>query len=353
MKFEILKESKKSKARRGIIYLKNGIKIETPVFMPVATQATVKALLSKDLDEIGIKLILSNAYHLFLRPGKEVIEKAGGLHKFMNWKYGILTDSGGFQIFSLAKLVKINNDGVTFRSHIDGEKIYITPEDIINFQILLGSDIVMSFDQCVGYPCSENEAKEALKRTNLWAERGLKIFRENKKDYQSIFGIIQGGFSKELRRKSAEFITSLNFDGYAIGGLSVGEPYKLTFEILEDLINYIPKNVPRYFMGLGSLKEIEKAINLGIDMFDSVFPTRNARGGAVFTSEGKKQLRNAKYKNCFEPIDKNCDCFVCKNYTMAYLRHLFMSKEISGIILATYHNIYYLNKKIKEIRESI
>lgn len=353
MRFEIIKKSKHTKARKGRLYLRDNIIIETPVFMPVGTQATVKAISSEELIELNAKLILSNAYHLFLRPGAEIIEKAGGLHNFMNWKYGILTDSGGFQIMSLAKLRKISDEGVEFQSHIDGKKIFLTPEDIINFQILIGSDIVMSFDECIEYPAEYNIAKQAADRTYLWAKKGLKIFKKNRREHQAIFGITQGGMYKDLRKESAEKISSLDFDGYAIGGLSVGEPYDVTFELLEYSLNFIPQDKPRYFMGLGSIDEIEKAINLGIDMFDSVLPTRNARNGQVFTSEGKKQLRNSKYKNLFEPLDKNCDCFVCKNYSLAYLHHLFISKEILGIRLATYHNLYFILNKIKEIREKI
>ncbi len=353
MRFEIIKKSEKTSARKGRLYLRNDIVIDTPVFMPVGTQGTVKGITQEELVQLNAKLILSNAYHLFLRPGAEVIKASGGLHNFMNWKYGILTDSGGFQIFSLTMLRKITDEGVEFQSHIDGKKVFLSPEDIIDFQIILGSDIVMSFDECVEYPSDYNRANEAVERTFLWAKKGFSFFKNFKREYQAIFGIIQGGIYKDLRRKSSEQITSLDFDGYAIGGLSVGEPYEITFDILEHLIEFIPENKPRYFMGLGSIDEIEMAVNLGIDMFDSVLPTRNARNGQIFTSEGKKQLRNAKYKKNFDPPDKNCDCPVCKNYSLAYLHHLFISKEILGIRLATYHNLYYLISKLNKIRENL
>ncbi len=352
-KFEIIKKGQDNKARQGILHLGNGIKIETPVFMPVGTRATVKAIEQKELKELGAKIILSNAYHLYLRPGKEVIKKAGGLHKFMNWNDAILTDSGGFQIFSLAKLRKITDEGVEFRSHIDGNKIFLTPEEAINFQILLGSDIVMSFDECIDVNADKKEVEKATDRTFLWAKRGMDVFKKNKKETQSLFGIVQGGLDKKLRKKSAEQLSSLNFDGYAIGGLSIGEPYDVTFEILEETLKFVPEEKPRYFMGLGSIEEIETAIKMGIDMFDSVFPTRNGRNGQVFTSEGKKQLRNKKFETKFEPIDKECDCYVCKNYSLAYLHHLFITKEILGIRLATYHNLHFLINKVKNIRERI
>ncbi len=353
MKFQILKTSKKSNARLGKLTLQTGVEIETPVFMPVGTKASVKAMTQKNLKEIDFKIILANAYHLYLRPGIDVIENAKGIHKFMSWDRAILTDSGGYQIFSLSKLRKFTDDGVVFQSHIDGKKIYLTPEDAINIQISIGADIIMSFDDCIKYPASHSETLKALNRTSLWAKRGKKFFDKNKKKHQNLFGIIQGGMYKDLRKQSAQKLTAMKFDGYSIGGLSIGEPYELTFDILNSFIHELPADKPRYFMGLGSIDEIEDAVKLGVDMFDSVFPTRNARNGQVFTTDGKKQLRNSKYKLDLEPIDKQCSCFVCKNYSLSYLHHLIINKEILGLQLATYHNLYFMKTKINEIKNKL
>ncbi len=350
MEFKIL--NKKGRARRGILKL-NNIEVETPVFMPVGTNATVKAIKPDDLKEINIRIILSNAYHLYLRPGEKILTQAGGLHKFMNWDRLILTDSGGFQIFSLPDFREITDNGVKFKSHIDGREFFITPERMIEFQINIGSNIIMSFDECVPYPVDFDTAKKAMHRTILWAERGKKIFEKNKKENQALFGIVQGSVYKELREECSKKLVEMDFDGYAIGGLSVGEPYDITFKVIEEFIDILPENKPRYFMGLGTVDEIRKAIEFGIDMFDCVIPTRNARNGQLFTSEGKKQIRNAKYSHLFEPPDKNCDCYVCKNYTLAYLHHLFKCKEILGIMLATYHNIYFLKSEIEKIKKEL
>ena len=352
MKFKITHRAKGSRARTGIITL-NNTRIETPVFMPVGTKATVKSLTNEQLKEIGFNIILSNTYHLYLRPGLEVIKKAGGLHKFMNWDRGILTDSGGFQVFSLSSLRKITNEGVLFRSHIDGEEIFLTPEKAIEAQLLFGSDIIMSFDDCIKHTATHEETLKALKRTTLWAEKGLSYFKKQKKKEQNIFGIVQGGFFKDLRKESAEELVSLDFDGYAIGGLSVGETYQKTFDILDSCVDHLPKEKPRYFMGLGTIKEIEEAINMGVDMFDCVLPTRNARNGQVFSRDGNKQLRNARFKHSQAPIDPLCTCKVCQNYTLSYLHHLFNVKEILGYNLATYHNLYYINSIINEIKNKI
>ncbi len=353
MEFKLIKKSSKSKARLGKIILQRGIEIETPVFMPVGTRATVKAISEKELKEIDFKIILANAYHLYLRPGLEIFKITNGIHNFMNWDRAILTDSGGYQIFSLAKLRKINNEGVTFQSHIDGKKLFITPEKGIENQIIIGADIIMSFDDCTEYPSTYEKTKKSLQRTLKWAEKGKKFFDKNKKTYQNLFGIIQGGMYKDLRKLATESLIEMDFDGYSIGGLSIGEPYELTFELLDTFIPLIPENKPRYFMGLGSIEEIEEAVKLGVDMFDSVMPTRNARNGQVFTSEGKKQLRNSKFKYDLSPIDAKCDCYVCKNYSLAYLHHLFITKEILGVRLATYHNLYFMKNKIKEIKKKL
>lgn len=353
MDFKVLHKSGKSRARKGLLTLNNGIQIETPVFIPVGTQGTVKSLTQEEIKEIGFNIILANTYHLILRPGIEVINKAQGLHKFMNWDRGILTDSGGFQVFSLSSLRKITDEGVCFQSHVDGKKIFLTPEKAIQAQIVLGSDIVMSFDECIAHNATYDETLKALKRTTLWAKKGMDYFNIHKKEHQSIFGIVQGGFFKDLRKRSAEELLSLNFNGYAVGGFSVGESYDRTFEILDSFIDLLPWDKPRYFMGLGSVEEIEKAISMGIDMFDCVLPTRNARNGQVFTSEGKKQLRNVKFKLLFEPIDKNCACFVCKNYSASYLHHLFNVKEMLAFKLATFHNLFFLNSVINNIKNII
>lgn len=352
MEFKLLKRSKKNNARIGLLTLNNNIKVETPVFMPVGTQATVKTLTQEELKEIGFNLILANTYHLILRPGLDVIQNAGGLHRFMNWDRGILTDSGGFQVFSLSSLRKITDEGVSFQSHIDGKKLFLTPQMAIKAQIIFGSDIIMSLDECIEHSSTYNETLKALQRTTLWAKKGLEYFNTHKKEHQNIFGIIQGGFSKDLRKQSTEEILSLNFDGYAIGGLSVGETYEKTFEILDSFIDILPQDRPRYFMGLGTIEQIKEAIYMGIDMFDCVLPTRNARNGQVFSSEGKKRLRNAKFKLSLDPIDKNCPCFVCKNYSLSYIHHLFKVKELLAFKLATYHNLYYLNNMIKEIKNA-
>jgi len=353
MDFKVIYKSKKDRARIGLLTLGNNIQIETPVFIPVGTQAAVKSLTEEELKNLGFNIILANAYHLMLRPGIEVIEKTGGLHKFMNWNRGILTDSGGFQVFSLACLRKITDQGVIFRSHIDGQEIFLTPEKAIKAQIAFGSDIVMSFDECIAHDATKEETTHALERTSLWAEKGLAFFNKHKKEHQNIFGIIQGGFYKELRKNSARQLISMDFNGYAIGGFSVGETYDKTFDILDSFIDILPQEKPRYFMGLGSIDEIEKAVSMGIDMFDCVLPTRNARNGQVFTSEGKKQLRNARFKLSSEPIDSNCSCFVCQNYSLSYLHHLFNTKEISGYNLASFHNLFYLKNAIKSIKNKL
>lgn len=352
MKFKVLQHSKKSKARLGIMTL-NNIQVETPVFMPVGTKATVKSLTQDELKEIGFNIILANTYHLYLRPGLDVISKVSGLHQFMNWDRAILTDSGGFQVFSLSSLRKITEQGVSFQSHIDGNKIFLTPEKAIEAQIIFGSDIVMSFDDCVEHTATHQHTLKALKRTSKWAKKGFTYFKKNRKAHQNLFGIVQGGFYKDLRKQSAEELLESDFDGYAIGGLSVGETYKKTFDILSSCIDLLPQDKPRYFMGLGSIEEIKQAIAMGVDMFDCVLPTRNARNGQVLTSQGKKQLRNSQYKFTQEPIDPACNCSVCKNHSLSYLHHLFNQKEILGYRLATYHNLYYINQMINTIKEEI
>ncbi|MGO1579781.1 MAG: tRNA guanosine(34) transglycosylase Tgt [Peptoniphilaceae bacterium] len=348
--FELLKESKECKARLGKIKTNHG-EIETPIFMPVGTRATVKTMTPEELKYIGSQIILSNTYHLFLRPGTEIIEKAGGLHKFMNWNRPILTDSGGFQVFSLSSNRKINEDGVEFRSHIDGSKKFISPEISIDIQNSLGSDIIMCFDECAPYPSSYEYIKKSMERTSRWAKR-CKEHHKNT-DKQALFGIIQGGMYKDLREISAKDLVELDFPGYAVGGLSVGEPLELMNEILDHTSEFMPKNKPRYLMGVGSPDYLFGAVERGIDMADCVLPTRIARNGTVMTSKGRLVIKNAKYKDDFSPLDHECDCYVCRNYSRAYIRHLFNVDEILGLRLTTIHNLYFLINLMTKIRESI
>lgn len=352
MRFKVLKKSAVSRARLGLLTLGN-TEVETPLFMPVGTRATVKTLSSEDLKEIGFSLILANTYHLVLRPGMDVLRQAGGLHRFMNWDRAILTDSGGYQVFSLSKLKKISDDGVLFQSPIDGKENFFTPRNVMESQIALGSDIVMCLDECVEHTASLSRTRMAMERTLLWAGQCLDVFQTGKQPGQNLFGIIQGGFFPELRKESLERTAAMPFDGLAIGGLSVGEAYDRTFEVLDTFIGSMPEEKPRYFMGLGSLKEMEQAVEMGADMFDSVWPTRNARNGRLLTGEGKIQVRNAKFRTSREPPDGECGCFVCQNYTLSYLHHLFNVEEILGYRLATYHNLFFLNERLKKIRERI
>lgn len=342
-------EDKETKARYGKLKLAHG-EVETPIFMPVGTQATVKAMLPESLKEIGIKLILSNSYHLYLRPGHKLIEKAGGLHKFMNWDKAILTDSGGFQVFSLNSLRKIKEEGVVFRSHIDGSEHFFTPELAMEIQESLGSDIAMTFDECAPYPATYTQTEEAMIRSLKWAER---CKNTHERGDQALFGIIQGGFFEDLREKSAKEMVDLDFPGYGIGGLSVGEPKDLMFKMLDKVVPFLPKEKPRYLMGVGEPITILEAIERGVDMFDCVLPTRNARNASVFTKNGPISLVRALYKEDFTPIDNDCNCYTCKNYTKAYMRHLFKAKEILAATLSTWHNLYFMEKFLERIRESI
>jgi len=347
--FELLKVSKDSRARLGKLYTTHG-EIETPIFMPVGTQATVKTMTPKELEEINAQIILSNTYHLYLRPGHELIKEAGGLHSFMNWNRPILTDSGGFQVFSLAKLRDINDAGVTFRSHIDGSKHDFGPEKSMEIQMALGSDIAMAFDECAPYPCSYEDTKAAMHRTFKWAERCLKYHEH---PYQVVFGIVQGGVYTDLRIQSAKELSLLDFPGFGIGGLSVGEPKPLMYKLLDDTMPYMPQNKPRYLMGVGSPDCLVEGVLRGVDMFDCVLPTRIARNGTVMTDNGKLVLRNAQYAKDFSSIDPDCDCYTCKNFTRAYIRHLLKADEVLGIRLTTIHNLSYLLGLMKRIREAI
>lgn len=347
--YELIKESKESMARLGRLHTPHGV-IETPVFMPVGTQATVKAMLPQELKELGAQIILSNTYHLYLRPGHELVKQAGGLHRFMNWPGAILTDSGGFQVFSLGDLRKIREEGVEFRSHLDGSKHLFTPEKVMEIEMALGADIAMTFDECVSYPMDFAYTKLAMERTTRWAERCRKV--HDKAD-QALFGIVQGGMYPELRAISARDLVSLDFPGYGIGGLSVGEPKPLGYEILEHTVPLLPPNKPRYLMGVGSPDYLIEGVIRGVDMFDCVLPTRIARNGTVFTSEGRLTIRNAAYKNDFTPLDHHCGCPTCRNFTRAYIRHLFNTNEILGLRLTSYHNLYFLVALMKQIREAI
>jgi len=346
IKFEVLKESKNTRARLGKLITPHGV-IDTPVFMPVGTQATVKAMTPRELEDLGIRIILSNSYHLYLRPGHNLIAQAGGLHKFMGWKGAILTDSGGFQIFSLGKLNKISDEGVSFNSHIDGSKHFISPEKAMEIQMALGSDIAMAFDECAPYPSGKYHVEKAAQRTIHWAKRCKEAHHSSS---QSLFGIVQGGAFKDLRIENANKLVKLDFPGYAIGGLSVGEPKFLMYEVLDYTVPCLPIDKPRYLMGVGAPQSILEGVIRGIDMFDCVLPTRNARNGSLFTSSGKLSITNAKYKDDFTPLDNKCECYTCQNFTKAYLRHLYMSKEILASILGTIHNLYFMSSLMKNIR---
>ncbi|MFH1784447.1 MAG: tRNA guanosine(34) transglycosylase Tgt [bacterium] len=352
--FKLIKKDKQTKARLGELSTPHG-EIKTPVFMPVGTQATVKTLTPEDLKSIGVEIILSNVYHLYLRPGDELIKQAGGLHSFMHWDRPILTDSGGYQVFSLAELRKIKEDHVEFRSHIDGSNHILSPEKVIDIQSNLGSDIMMCLDECIPYPCERDYAKEALERTLRWAERSKEAFIKKGKnvDAQLLFGITQGGVYSDLRRRSAEGTIDIGFDGYAIGGLSVGEPKDVMLEVLDEHVEILPEDKPRYLMGIGTPVDLWECIECGIDMFDCVMPTRNARNGQVFTSQGRLTIKNAKYKRDFGPLDEACKCYTCKNYTRSYLQHLFNANEILALRLNTLHNLSFMVELISKIRLAI
>lgn len=347
--FELMKKDEKTGARLGILHTSRGV-IHTPAFMPVGTQATVKTLTPEEVEELGAEIILSNTYHLYLRPGHELIRQAGGLHRFMNWRRPILTDSGGFQIFSLGPLRRITDEGVQFRSHLDGSLRFITPEKAMEIQAALGSDIAMAFDVCASYPCSYEDALTALERTTAWAERCRKV---QPAPEQVIFGIVQGSVYPELRARSARALVDMDFPGYAIGGLSVGEPKSLMYEVLEYTTPLLPEDKPRYLMGVGTADCLWEGVARGVDLFDCVLPTRIARNGTALTSWGKLVVRNAAYADDFSPIEQDCDCYTCRNYTRAYLRHLFKAGEMLGPRLLTIHNLHFTLTLMKKIRQSI
>lgn len=350
-KFEIVKKSRKSKARAGKIYTKHGI-IETPVFMPVGTQATVKSLTVDQIKACNAQIILSNTYHLALRPGVDVIKEFDGLHNFSQWNQPILTDSGGYQVFSLSQRRKISADGVTFQSHIDGKKITFTPKSVIDLQRHFGSDIMMPLDICTPYPSSEKQTLKDMIQTHAWEKEALEYWRENTND-QWLFAIVQGGTYKNLRNESASILSEMNFPGYALGGLSVGEPKPLLEELMAHCAPLLPENKPRYVMGLGLPDNLQFAIHEGLDMFDCVAPTRLARHGHVFTSDGHISIKKEKFKFEKNPIEESCTCYTCQNYSKAYLRHLFIAKEMLACTLLSIHNIHFLISMVKNIRESI
>lgn len=356
MNFSVLTKDSSSKARAGLIKTDHG-EIETPIFMPVGTQGTVKAVTQRILDEeIKAQIILANTYHLYLRPGTGILEKAGGLHRFMNWKKPILTDSGGFQVYSLSDLRKIKKEGVEFRSHLDGSKHYFTPEKVIQIERSIGSDIMMPLDECTPFPCEYEYAKKSKELTSAWAILNKEAFDNSKPLYghqQYLFGIIQGSVYKDLRESSARDLTKLDFDGYSIGGLAVGEPTEQMYDLVDFTTDFIPENKPRYLMGVGRPENILEAISRGVDMFDCVMPTRNARNAYLFTSNGVVSMRNALYKEDFTPLDDKCSCYTCRNFTKAYLRHLFNAKEILALELSTIHNLTFYLNLVRESRKRI
>ena len=349
--YELLHVDKSTGARRGIVHTPHG-DIQTPIFMPVGTQATVKSMTPEELkEEVKAQIILSNTYHVYLRPGHDIVKEAGGLHKFMNWDRPILTDCGGFQVFSLSDLRQISEDGVEFKSHLDGSKHMFTPEKVMEIENALGADIIMSFDECCPYPSTYEYTKNSMERTTRWAKRCIKAHA--RPDEQGLFGIIQGGFFKDLREKSAKDLIELDFPGYAVGGISVGEPKEEFLDILRFTTPLMPENKPRYLMGVGTPDYLIEAAMAGIDMCDCVLPTRIARNGTAMTSHGKVVVRNATYERDWGPLDPECDCYTCKNYTRAYIRHLVKANEILGVRLLSIHNLRFLTRLMERIRTEI
>jgi len=357
LKFKLLRQSeevngsKTSRARLGTLTTDHGM-IQTPIFMPVGTLGSVKSISVEDLDHCKAQIILGNTYHLYLRPGCEVIEHMEGLHEFMRWKKPLLTDSGGFQFFSLAKLARFTDEGVAFQSHIDGSRHFFSPEKAVEIQMILGSDIMMSLDFCIGYPASEKQTMDAVNKTYMWAKKGFD-FWQTKDSVNNLFGIIQGGMTKKLRTLSAEQLTGIDFSGFAIGGLSVGEPKDLMYEMADHTLPLMPVNKPRYIMGVGTPEDLVELVGMGCDMFDCVMPSRNARNGQLFTSKGTINIPNARFRFDKDPIDEECDCYTCQNYSKSYLRHLYKSRELLAYRLNTIHNIYYYLDLMEKMREAI
>lgn len=350
IRYELIKEEKNTGARLGILHTPHG-SFETPIYMPVGTLATVKGLAPEELKDMGAEIVLSNTYHLWLRPGEDIVEEAGGLHKFMNWDRGILTDSGGFQVFSLSDMRRIEEEGVHFRNHINGEKLFLSPEKAIHIENALGADIIMSFDECPPFNESYDYVKKSIERTTRWAERGLKAHKNP--STQALFGIMQGAGYKDLRIQHARDLASMDFPGYSIGGLSVGETKQEMNDVLDYLTPEMPKHKPRYLMGVGSPDALIDGVIRGVDMFDCVLATRIARNGTCMTSTGRLVVKNAQYARDFRPIDEHCNCYTCRNYTRAYVRHLIKTDEIFGMRLASIHNVHFLLQLMKDVRENI
>ena len=349
MHFRLTQTCLDGKARAGELITPHGT-VPTPVFLPVGSQATVKTLTPEELKEIGISMVLANTYHLYLRPGIGIIEKMGGLHKFMAWDRPILTDSGGYQIFSLAALRQISDEGILFRSHIDGSEHFITPELAIQLQEALGADIIMVLDECPAYDDSLEKVQRAMNRTHHWAERCL---RARRRSDQALYAIVQGGVFSELRHQSAKYLTSLDSPGYAIGGLSIGEPKEMTLAMIEETVSLLPETKPRYLMGVGSPEDLVEGVARGIDIFDSALPTRVARNGALFTWQGRHNIKNAVYRQMDQPFAPGCDCYTCRTFSAAYLHHLFSCDELLGYRLATIHNLNFIHNLIQKIRATI
>lgn len=348
--YDLLQQDLSSQARRGRISTAHGV-IETPVFMPVGTQGTVKGLLPEALKEIGAQIILANTYHLYLRPGHQLVEQLGGLHRFMNWDRPILTDSGGFQVFSLGDLRKISEEGASFQSHLDGSKHLLTPELSMDIQLALGSDIVMVFDECIPHPAERSYVVDSTNRSARWAKRCRDVLPAGSR--AALFGIVQGGMELDLRKQSAEQLREIGFEGYALGGLSVGEETSLMYDMMEYGLPLLPGDCPRYVMGVGTPENLVEGVARGCDMFDCVMPTRNARNGVLFTHFGKISIKQARYREDDQPIDTDCDCYACRHYSRAYLRHLYTSGEILASVLNTHHNLYYYQQLMSAIRQAL
>lgn len=347
--YRLIGRSTQCAARRGEVKTLHGT-FQTPVFMPVGTQATVKGVTPENLKELGAQIVLGNTYHLYIRPGHELIRELGGLHKFMNWDRPILTDSGGFQIYSLQDLAKISEEGAAFKSHLNGANLFLSPEDAVAVQEALGSDIMMCLDTCIPYPATREEAKEGTELTGRWAKRSRKAHKNRE---QLLFGIVQGGMFPDLRKKAVEELVEIGFDGYALGGLSVGEPTELMMDITEEIAGIMPQDYPIYLMGVGTPENLVESVYRGVDMFDCVMPTRNARNGMLFTSQGRLVIKNSRYQNDLKPVDESCDCYTCRNYSRAYLRHLYMAREILASHLNTIHNLHYFVNLMGDMRKAI
>ena len=352
MNFTVEKQSTTSRARAGILGTAHGT-IKTPVFMPVGTLGSVKSVTPEELEQAGAQIILGNTYHLNLRPGCDVIDQFKGLHRFMNWRKPILTDSGGFQVFSLAKLARISDEGVVFQSHIDGARHMLTPEKVVQIQNCLGSDIMMCLDQCIQHPAGREETIAALEVTSRWAARSKSAWESSRDGRQTLFGIVQGGMYADLRQRSARELVEMDFQGYAIGGLSVGEPQTIMLEMADITLPLLPDDKPKYIMGVGTPPDLVELVHRGADMFDCVLPTRNARNGQVFTRSGTLNLRNARYREDVRPLEENCDCFTCSRYSRAYLRHLLIAKELLSYRLFTIHNLHYFVNFARQMRRAI